>query len=709
MAPKTKAAKTAPVPKHPILCKTSSGTLDHLALSESLGYHIFRKKQRRSWTPSEDKLLKAMVIQAFLDKHNLERYNNEDIDISEIDWVQISAGLDGRKSKECRKRWSSSLNPRLRKGKWTKEEDAQLVKAYKKYGSSWQKVATLIKGRNEDQCSKRYTEVLNTDPKERLKAWTKEEDLKLIHGVKKCGTKWRAISKSLKGRPSLTCRNRWRRIITDVAKGSANEDIMKAVGVLDKNGNRLYTFEASKKSKKSKKLQDYTSVKVETGDRSAISAAPSPRFQQAASKKGNATGIAQSYSPSTSSSYASASSPSSSTSSGSGASMNILGHNTCPPTRSYTHWRYALLDPRTNEELTRFSGQISTASVAHKLIELAKYNGVTLTVHQHIHHHYSPASPVPDPQASVSRFSHFNYLPPLTEVPKLTSSSPGSVKESSTSPQDQQDKEISGDKRSVSSPNGVVPDALIQYQMRAGGSNSPSSLIPMFANRDRRSLVSGPQRPETFVRSHSTENASQKISQERSSVHRSNSVGNTLPKRQQLVKDSAEMSQDGSSRQQGDGNPISSRKDVPLNTNSTNSDDLEEEGLDFWETLRSITQPKPQSGGRPVSQHHPVHYLEAAETDTYSEQKLMPASGERSARNGETTESKRQMPVPATNKFDGFPKNDVEEEEEEEMENYTNQYGMYYNVFPNKPHPGSNKRSPHADSEFGYVMPFNPS
>ncbi|KAF6009813.1 hypothetical protein HII12_003359 [Brettanomyces bruxellensis] len=86
----------------------------------------------------------------------------------------------------------------------------------------------------------------------------------------------------------------------------------------------------------------------------------------------------------------------------------------------------------------------------------------------------------------------------------------------------------------------------------------------------------------------------------------------------------------------------------------------------------------------------------------------MPASGEESARNGETTESKRQMPVPATNKFDGFPKNDAEEEEEEEIENYTNQYGMYYNVFPNKPHSGS-KRSPHADSEFGYVMPFNPS
>lgn len=709
MAPKTKTTKAAPVPKHPILCKTSSGALDHLALSESLGYHIFRKKQRRSWTPAEDKMLKNMVIQAFLDKNNLEKYNKEDINISEIDWAKISGKFEGRKSKECRKRWSSSLNPRLRKGKWTKEEDAQLIKAYKQYGSSWQKVAMMINGRNEDQCSKRYTEVLNTDPKERLKPWTKDEDIMLIHGVKKRGTKWRAISKSLKGRPSLTCRNRWRRIITDVAKGSASEDIMKAVGVFDKNGNRLYTFEASK-DRKGKKLEAHSSVKAEPVAGTAVPAASlvsSPQFQQAATKQGNNANIAQSYSPSVSSSYASGSSPSSSTSSGSAGSMNILGHHTCPPTRSCTQWRYALLDPRTNEELPQFSGQITTASLAHKLIELAKYNGVALTVHQHIHHHYSPASPVPDPQASVSRFSHFNYLPPLTEVPKLTSSSHGSVKESSTSPQAQPDKLVASDKQPISPPGGAVPDALMQYQMRANGNAGSPSLIPMFTGRDKRSMVTGQRRPDAFVRSHSSENNSANISQARDGVQRSNSEGNSMPRRQQLVKDSSEIRQNENGKHTNN-DSVCNDKGAQINTNNTNSDDLEEEGLDFWETLRSITQPKQQSGGRPVSQHHPVHYLEAAETETYSSHKSSSNDGQRNLKPTSTGgKQDGSLQVAANNKFQRLSKNDTEEEEEE-MENYTNQYGLYYNVFPNKSHSG-NKRSPHADSEFGYVMPFNPS
>ena len=55
-------------------------------------------------------------------------------------------------------------------------------------------------------------------------------------------------------------------------------------------------------------------------------------------------------------------------------------------------------------------------------------------VHQHIHHHYAsntqqdtnsrtqPNRFNVEPEDQLSRFQHFNYLPPLIEVPKLNSS-----------------------------------------------------------------------------------------------------------------------------------------------------------------------------------------------------------------------------------------------------------------------------------------------
>lgn len=69
------------------------------------------------------------------------------------------------------------LRPHSSEGKWTPEEDELLVKAFEKFGSAWLKVAQEIKGRTDDQCAKRYVEVLDPKTKDRLKPWTEEEDL----------------------------------------------------------------------------------------------------------------------------------------------------------------------------------------------------------------------------------------------------------------------------------------------------------------------------------------------------------------------------------------------------------------------------------------------------------------------------------------------------------------------------------------------------
>jgi hypothetical protein len=61
--------------------------------------------------------------------------------------------------------------------------------------------------RNERQLSERYCNYL--DPLIVKKSWTIEEDEQLMKLVKKYGTKWELISKSFDGRKGVNIKSRW--------------------------------------------------------------------------------------------------------------------------------------------------------------------------------------------------------------------------------------------------------------------------------------------------------------------------------------------------------------------------------------------------------------------------------------------------------------------------------------------------------------------
>ncbi|CAF3518627.1 unnamed protein product [Fusarium graminearum] len=155
-------------------------------------------KHRRPWTAAEDATLRTLVGHFGASRG------------SEGRWKDIAAGLEGRTAKDCRKRWLHSLDPSLRKGRWTSQEDEILLSAYARLGPLWNDIASLIPGRKDDQCSKRYNDILNPSAKNRLSDWTAEEDNLLRQGVAALGHRWVAISARIPGRPPLTCRNRWR-------------------------------------------------------------------------------------------------------------------------------------------------------------------------------------------------------------------------------------------------------------------------------------------------------------------------------------------------------------------------------------------------------------------------------------------------------------------------------------------------------------------
>ncbi|KAF9184734.1 hypothetical protein BGZ51_003161 [Haplosporangium sp. Z 767] len=151
--------------------------------------------ERIVWTPEEDEFLKA-AVQKYGDKTEK--------------WAKIAACVPGRTNKNCRKRWFHSLDPKLKKGPWTEEEDHLLRTGVEMFKGQWSKIAERIPGRTDDQCAKRWRESL--DPLIDRADWTPQDDILLLQRFAEFGSQWQKIALAFPGRPGLHCRNRWRKI-----------------------------------------------------------------------------------------------------------------------------------------------------------------------------------------------------------------------------------------------------------------------------------------------------------------------------------------------------------------------------------------------------------------------------------------------------------------------------------------------------------------
>lgn len=191
---------------------SSSGSdLDHLEEGSDPQAQSFAAKKRRLWTKQEDEKLRLLV--SYWGDQSGRQSN----------WDKIAAQFTNRNAKNCRKRWFHSLDPKLRRGKWSPNEDKVLLEAYEQLGPSWQRIAQLIPGRTDDQCSKRYTDVLDPAVHNRLRPWSEEEDRKLLELYKKHGRKWQAIAAGIEGRTGLVCRNRWRKLTKPPKESNAQQ------------------------------------------------------------------------------------------------------------------------------------------------------------------------------------------------------------------------------------------------------------------------------------------------------------------------------------------------------------------------------------------------------------------------------------------------------------------------------------------------------
>jgi len=101
---------------------------------------------KKSWTNEEDQMLIQLVIE-----------NGDD-----GKWSHIAKKMDiNRTGKQCRERYHNHLKPEIKKGNWSKEEDALIIELSKKIGNQWARISKFLPGRSDNAIKNRFHAILN--------------------------------------------------------------------------------------------------------------------------------------------------------------------------------------------------------------------------------------------------------------------------------------------------------------------------------------------------------------------------------------------------------------------------------------------------------------------------------------------------------------------------------------------------------------------
>ena len=159
------------------------------SLFPSKVFHITKIKNKKKWTSSEDQLLISLAEQ-----------------FKEKQWKKISNYFPNKNPLQCFSRYKR-IRPGIVKGSWSKEEDAQIKILVKTYGKAWTKIAKILNTRNGKQIRDRFTNVL--DPEIKKGKFSDEEDKLLIKLYISHGPKWAIISKYFPNRTADMIKNRF--------------------------------------------------------------------------------------------------------------------------------------------------------------------------------------------------------------------------------------------------------------------------------------------------------------------------------------------------------------------------------------------------------------------------------------------------------------------------------------------------------------------